>query len=598
MATSKNSEPLVDALTSLRDLARGQRDVRTARGFEDLREQASGREFRLAVAGQFKRGKSTLLNALIGRPLLPMDVLPLTSVPAFLRDGPDFDVRVRFQSGTVTSVAPEDLDDYATERGNPGNRRGVERIDITVPDRVLVPNLCLIDLPGVGSTITANSIIARETLGQIDAVLFVTGADPPITDGERAFLAEVARDVPRVFVVQNKRDLFEPEEWDRALQWNAAAISDMVDAADIFPVSAREALRARLAGDADGIRASGWGALEARLGQFLLEERYPVWQASMLTRAAALVGPVLEALAVRRAALSLPLETLSARYRELEARAQDLHRVHDDAAVLFRRDLDREMRAMTERLQAWTHVCTLEAARNLRDPGIGGPHDVNAQLVEVVAASARDVTEREEQRWQEWWAEHVHALADRGRELLHELQDTYQAVLGVEWTDLDTLHLPPVAFRVRVTDLDRQSFFPEVSWGSLAPIMPARLRRAIRARLIADRLPVIVDRFRGRIRQTFAQALETAAQTFLDQFDGRMRETESRLIGALAQTLQELEGTKRALPDLRDEAERVEDAWLRAWENVREALGEPPRRARSSNAGDQDPQASIGWGRT
>src|SRR5437660_9771774 len=79
----------------------------------------------VAVLGQFKSGKSSLLNAVLGEPVFPVGVVPVTAVVTRAAAGPDRIVRVTYQDGSAEEVAPARLAEFVTEAGNPGNRRQV-----------------------------------------------------------------------------------------------------------------------------------------------------------------------------------------------------------------------------------------------------------------------------------------------------------------------------------------------------------------------------------------------------------------------------------------------------------------------------------------
>jgi hypothetical protein len=109
---------------------------------------AEGR-FYVACIGQFKRGKSTLLNALVGDPILPTGVVPVTSVVTVLRYG-ERAARVK-AGGSWTPCDPSHLADFVSEDQNPGNRLAVEAVEVFVPCQLLAGGMCLVDTPGVGS---------------------------------------------------------------------------------------------------------------------------------------------------------------------------------------------------------------------------------------------------------------------------------------------------------------------------------------------------------------------------------------------------------------------------------------------------------------
>lgn len=91
---------------------------------EELRNKLTGNRFNLVVVGQFKCGKTTFINALIGTDLLPTTVVPLTSIVTVIEYGPSLHIRVFFNNGEVKETPPEELSLYVTEKGNPRNRRG------------------------------------------------------------------------------------------------------------------------------------------------------------------------------------------------------------------------------------------------------------------------------------------------------------------------------------------------------------------------------------------------------------------------------------------------------------------------------------------
>ncbi len=121
-----------------------------AQALDALRRKFDEHAFHLVVAGEFKRGKSTVINALLGVDLLPTGVVPLTSVVTQLRHEDAPAVHVRFDSGEQRSVPVETLAEYVTERGNPENVKRVNEVVVGFPADWLKGGLRLVDTPGVG----------------------------------------------------------------------------------------------------------------------------------------------------------------------------------------------------------------------------------------------------------------------------------------------------------------------------------------------------------------------------------------------------------------------------------------------------------------
>jgi len=250
--------------------------------------------FNLVVVGQFKRGKSSLMNAVIGMDRLPTGILPLTSVVTTVRYGDHEAVLIRTRGSSLTQEIPlERLEEYVTEKGNPGNRKHVEVAEVLLPSEVLRLGFHFIDTPGVGSSIKENTAATYQFLPQADAVVFVTGFESAMNEGEVGFLRNVGTHVRKIFVAVNKLDLVSPKESDEVLDSVRRVVSMALGASEprVFPVSARFGLEAKLSGDRDMLSRSGLPELESALTRFLTSEREQTSLLRCIERAAALLMP-------------------------------------------------------------------------------------------------------------------------------------------------------------------------------------------------------------------------------------------------------------------------------------------------------------------
>jgi ribosome biogenesis GTPase A len=173
---------------------------------KDLSERLLEGRFYVACIGQFKRGKSTLLNALVGDPVLPTGVVPITTVRTILRYGEKRSARVRFEGGTWKDLPTEDLVQYVSEEQNPENAKSVAGVEVFVPSPLLADGMCLVDTPGLGSIFAGNTAATQAFVPQIDAAIIVVGADPPIAGEELALVEAVGKHVRQLLVVLNKAD--------------------------------------------------------------------------------------------------------------------------------------------------------------------------------------------------------------------------------------------------------------------------------------------------------------------------------------------------------------------------------------------------------
>lgn len=115
-----------------------------------LADKLENRSLTVSVIGQFKRGKSTLSNAVLEDDILPVGIVPITSAVTKVLYG-DKSAEVHFQNGVVEPVPFEKLSSYISEQENADNRLGVESVVLHTPSEFLKNGLIFVDTPGVGS---------------------------------------------------------------------------------------------------------------------------------------------------------------------------------------------------------------------------------------------------------------------------------------------------------------------------------------------------------------------------------------------------------------------------------------------------------------
>jgi GTP-binding protein EngB required for normal cell division len=204
---------LAGIIRSILDRARESKDEDFESRARKLLVRLSEDRFYLAVLGQHKRGKSSLMNAMIGRDLLPTGILPVTSAIVALRYDSTLKIQIHQKSWSYPREIPLDqLPDYVSEQGNPGNRKQVISAEIGVPVDLLRYGFYFVDTPGIGSAIAANTATTKAFLPEADAAIFVTSFDSPMNELELSFLDQIHQHVRKLFFVINKRDLVSGSE--------------------------------------------------------------------------------------------------------------------------------------------------------------------------------------------------------------------------------------------------------------------------------------------------------------------------------------------------------------------------------------------------
>lgn len=304
------------ALDTLREIASSLGADDIARDATALAERLTEGRFYVACLGQFKRGKSSLLNALVGRAVLPTGIVPITAVPTVLRYGPTLRARIRTRAGWQ-EIAPARLEDFVSEERNPENALGVEAVEVWVPSAVLAGGLCLVDTPGLGSVFAGNTAATRAFLPHIDAVLAVIGVDPPVTGDELDLIEAVAHQAPALLVVLNKADRFGDAERAQATAFAERVLSSRLHrpVAHVFQVSATERLHTTAVAPPP---VRDWDALVSALTNLARNSGRALVNAAEQRGIARLAGRCRTEILVQRTALSRPIAESEAQLAALE----------------------------------------------------------------------------------------------------------------------------------------------------------------------------------------------------------------------------------------------------------------------------------------
>lgn len=242
-------------------------------GREDLDKRTMAAAARLkrsstivCVVGEFKQGKSSLVNGLLGRPLLPVDDDLATSVITLLKYGEEPSAIVRRRDGgelKQQQIDPDALQDWASERGNPRNSKGVERVEVAVPAKVLQQGLVLVDTPGMGGLGAGHAAATQAFLPFADGLILVSDASAELSAPEIEFMRVAADLCPTVMFVQTKTDLH--PEWERIFDLNKGHLDRAGLAVPMLATSATLRMEALARGDRDLNDRSGYSALIATL---------------------------------------------------------------------------------------------------------------------------------------------------------------------------------------------------------------------------------------------------------------------------------------------------------------------------------------------
>ena len=194
----------------------------------------------IAVLGRFKAGKSSFLNHLIGREVLPVGVVPVTSVVTDVGYGPQDAAMVRFAGGRETEIPVQDLSLYVSEAENPANRKRVVIVSVRLAALSRWPGLRFIDTPGLDSVFAHNTEASLGWAPKVDVALVAIGVDPPLSAQDVALIEMLFRYTPRVAILLTKVDVLEKEQWGEVIDYVRGQLaSRFAQSIPIHPYSTR-----------------------------------------------------------------------------------------------------------------------------------------------------------------------------------------------------------------------------------------------------------------------------------------------------------------------------------------------------------------------
>lgn len=338
-----------------------------AKELEELAQRVSHGVFHLAVLGQFKRGKSTLINALLGKQLLPVSILPLTAIPTFIRFGVQPKVEIRyldpkksvdeFRAETAEALS-EILDKYVTEKHNPQNQLGVSSVDVFTQAKILENGTVLIDTPGVGSTFTHNTRTTMDALPRVDAAMFVVSVDPPITQAELDFLTQVRSGIPTLFFLMNKIDTFSKQEQVLARNFLQEVLLERMNLkTGVFSISAKQGLTARQQNDRILWESSGMKAVDTYINDFLKSNKSNALLQAATIKQARVISRAMLSLQMEEAGLKTPLNELDAKvslFRDKSTEITQKQRMIEDLIEGEKRRVLKRLEEMCDQLRKKT----------------------------------------------------------------------------------------------------------------------------------------------------------------------------------------------------------------------------------------------------
>lgn len=516
----------------------------------ELKERLLAERFHLAVLGQFKRGKSTLINALLGERILPTAVVPLTAIPTLVQAGKTGGAKVSFTNGREDEMMQTEnseelsrfLGKFVTEAENPKNCLGVGSVEVFYPSRFLSQGVVLIDTPGIGSTFRHNTEATLNFLPQCDAALFVSSADPPITEAEVQFLKEVRTKVDNLIFLFNKADYLNETEKQDALKFFRIALGEAAGFTGDLPiycVSARQGLEAKLSGDDTKWAQSGLGKFEQHLMEFLIHGKTRVLNQAIAKKTKDIVSGIKLRLQIMIHSFRMPLADLDERRKALAGKLGELEHQGNMAEDLLEGDRRRALEYLEKQAETLRQKARETLSGTLREYKTASPEGLPDQvaLEQAIASVIPGLFERElgdmSRTFDSYLTEVLQPHQQRAEKLIEEIRRSAAELFSIPY------HAPEAE---AIFQMKRKPYWVVHKWpSSLSPIplewidklLPLSVQRSRIMKRLEEQVESLVCQNVENLRWETLQNLNATFRQFASGLQEQLRLTLAATQGAI-----------------------------------------------------------------
>jgi len=568
----KARDRMLENLDDLYRLTFYRKNESARKAIQELKDKLLEGYFNLAVLGQFKRGKTTLINALLGSPLLPTAVVPLTSIITLIKYGKNLHIEVLFKNRVRKEITLEELPDYVTERGNPENQKGVQCVEVHYDSPYLRDGVQIIDTPGIGSTYQHNTDVTYNYLSKVDAAVFLVGVDPPISQVEYDFLNDIRKHVNKIFFLQNKIDQMDEEDRAESLEFTKQVIEERIGLKDIkiFPISAKRALEGRLNNDQEGLNNSLILDFEKALNDFLIKEKGKALISSALSNTLKILSDEMMSIELEVKAISMPLEELKKKIDEFNIQKEKIRQDKEDFDYLLKGEKEKLISVLESDLKSFVEAKAPELIKKMEEHYKKHGDKGKIELTKAIDQAMRQEVENlfnewrilEEDKLSQGFENISRRFSSKANEIITYIKRLSSDIFDIKvetFSGVETLTTES-CFHYRIESLFDTNLALEV----LPFALPGFLFRRMAFSRMIEQGREELDRNAGRIRHDFVERIEKSLENFRNELVSKIDATLSGIESALERAFLESEAgeervvyAKRNLEEQADALKRV-----------------------------------------
>ena len=553
-------------ISSLVDLAEKIGEQSMIVDLKELSEKLNSNRFYLVILGLFKRGKSSLINALIGQEIAPVAVTPTTAIITFFEHSATASAEVLFTNGSKLNIEIADVAQYVAEENNPKNIKGVHYLRVFAPSPIL-EEVVLVDTPGIGSLFSHNSDTTVNFLPRIDAAIYILSADVPISKSDEELLRDVNQSVSDIVFVLNKMDLLSSEELVKMLNYNLKMILELFPAfsneVNLIPVSARE----YFAGIENGTRSSSSlgniPLLKNALDEHIIKFKQKILYRTSIRRLSTLTDQLATLISIRYNMLQLPIDELEGKRLAMQRSIEFFNSGKDDfEAVVSHRieQLNATVAELSEKTRieltqfcdtkliinsdvAWEQIVTKDANGfylELSDYIISHFNKLKQQLEDYVKVEFDSI---------------LLQYSHQSHTFLNELVNQMEQILGINVQGIISSFNLDVYSSYYLKE-DIKYTIPSLNEKIIYKILPDKWIKRIILKQIYTNCMDLISPNAGRIRSDISYKTTESLRRFKSDFNRKFNELLQNLKGLIDESIRAKQSIHTNVKDKQNELER------------------------------------------
>ncbi|MFZ5595473.1 MAG: dynamin family protein [Bacillota bacterium] len=533
---------------------------------DDVRKKLVRNGFNLVVLGEFKRGKTTFINSLLGSEILPSAVVPLTSIVTLVQYGHRIKCEVVFLDGRKQEISLSDVSLYATEEGNPQNEKKVKLVQLEYPCEYLKEGILLIDTPGVGSIYQNNTDETYNYLPSVDAAIFLLSSDQPVSRAECDFLQKVKQYSAKTFFILNKIDYLGEEDKRKALDFTKKVIEEQAEFAkvDITPLSAKMALEGKLENNNKKLADSNLPRFIEKLERFLLTEKGLTALKAACYKGINAIGEMTMGMELETRALMIPLEDLQAKIGLFDEMVENLTQEQQDNKYIFQGEMKKVYRQLEEEISAFQERQNSLIEKKLEKVFQEKKTIPSPRLLKFLRSYINSSIEEAFNDWQPQVEEKVKAafekvesrFTDKTNRITGELLRQSAEIFDISiegFTRLDSITEESKLYYI----IGEQPplLLPE-SIKVSALFLPGFIAKPMILREMKKKIEIELDRNCGRVRTDYSDRIEKSARMFQKNFENKFSQVVEGTRTVLSRAMEKRRMNEKEVADILNKLEK------------------------------------------